>query len=154
MGCSYSGGDLEANMKSARGVTPKVTWYYFEGAGRGDPLMQMFEYHKQPHEKISISFEDWEAKKKAGGGGEFGGGLPQVDLNSEGRRVNMGQMCAILRSFGARYKYYDPCDWKQASLVDPICEVYGDLLVGVAKVFFAPEDQQVELSTNLQTGVA
>lgn len=71
-----------------------------------------------------------------------------------GKQVNMGQMCAILRSFGARYGYYDPRDWRQASLIDPICEVYGDLLGGLSKVMFAPDDAKAQLCTELQSGVA
>lgn len=74
MGCNHS--CVPTGEGNAFNVTSKVTWYYFEGNGRGDPLMQMFEYHRQPHEKISLDFAEWDAKKAAGGAGEFGGGLP------------------------------------------------------------------------------
>lgn len=57
----------------------------------------------------------------------------------------MGQMAAILRSFGARYGYYNPADWRQARLIDPIVETYADLLSGMAKIMFAKEDKQALL---------
>ena len=96
---------------------------------------------------------EWEAKKANGEGGEFGGGLPQVQLTVGGRRVNMGQMAAILRSFGARFGYYDPTNWRQASLIDPIVEAYSDLITGMSKIIFAPESDQPQLISNFQLGV-
>ena len=62
------------------GHTPVVTFYYFGVLGRADPLTQIFEYHGQPYKKHAYDFPEWEAIKKEGGGGEFGGGLPQADF--------------------------------------------------------------------------
>ena len=45
-----------------------------------------------------------------------------------GKNINMGQACATLRSFGIRYGYYDPKDFKQAMLIDSVVETYGDFL--------------------------
>ena len=100
----------------------------------------MFEYHGQPHVKASLSEQEWGAKKNAGDCGEFGG-LPQVDIMVGGKKVNMGQMGAILRSFGIRFGYYNPRDWKQASLIDPIVDTFADVLAGMGGVLFASGDK-------------
>ena len=72
-----------AEVVKGQGCTNEVTFYYFEGNGRADPLRQMFEYHGQPYKKVEYSFPDWEAQKNAGNAGEFGGGLPQASYIAE-----------------------------------------------------------------------
>ena len=44
-----------------QGITSHVTFYYFGLQGRGDPLRQMFEYHGQPYDKVSLEQDDWAA---------------------------------------------------------------------------------------------
>ena len=44
----------------------------------------MFEHHKQRYGRTDLGFEEWEAKKAEGKGGEFGGGLPQAFFNDKG----------------------------------------------------------------------
>lgn len=154
--CAPGEGDHQSQMPQLGqplGVTDKVTWYYLDGNGRGDPLMQMFEYHGQPHEKVTYSMPQWTALKAKGEGGEFGGGLPQVNFAADGQNVNMAQMAAILRSFGARYGYYDPANWRQSRLIDPIVETYSDVLNGMAKIIQAKADKD-QLMKEFKTGVA
>ena len=71
----------------------------------------------------------------------------------DGKKVNMGQSVAVLRSFGIRYGYYDPKDWRCSLLVDPICETWGDVVGGMAKVFFAPEAERPALMMAFVDGV-
>merc|ERR1712060_551643 len=71
-----------------------------------------------------------------GKGGEFGGGLPQANISDKGKSQNMGQFGAILRSFGIRYGYYNPKDWKCFMYVDPIVDTWADYMGGLSKVIF------------------
>ena len=146
MGCNSSAPAAEPGSKGAsakkggkKGIIPTtIRWEYFQGFGRGDPLTQMFEYHGQPSEKTDLDFGGWEARKAQGDGGEFGGGLPQAFVQIDGKTHRMAQFGAILRSFGIRYGYYDPRDWKQARYIDPIIDSWSDLQGKLAGVAFAP----------------
>ena len=69
---------------------------------------------------MSYEFPEWEAKKAAGEGGEFKGGLPQATFTEDGTEHHLSQQAAILRTFGMRYGYYDATNFKQAGLVDSI----------------------------------
>ena len=89
MGCSSEGVQSQPASKNKKYqkkglIKETVTWEYFQGFGRGDPLTQMFEYHGQTHKKNNLDFEGWEKRKAAGDGGEFGGGLPQVYITEKG----------------------------------------------------------------------
>ena len=64
----------------------------------------------------------------------------------------MAQTNAILRSFGIRYGYYEPSDWKQARLIDPIVETYGDVLAGMYKITFAKENKE-QLKADFLSGI-
>ena len=147
MGCNSSAPASEPGARGGKGkgLTAKVEWKYFNGLGRGDPLHQMFEYHGQPHNKYGFDPFDgsWDKIKAEGGGGEFGGGLPQADLSCNGKTHNMGQFGAILRSFGIRYGYYDPADWKCAMVVDPIIDTWADVMNGLSKVLFGGGSQEL-----------
>lgn len=116
-------------------------------------LTQMFEYHGQPHNKKCYTQEEWGALKAAGNVGEFGGGLPQANIMVNNKKVNMGQGFAILRSFGIRYGYYNPKDWKCAMFCDSIVETWGDVVGGMGKVFFAPDADKPALMTAYVDGV-
>jgi len=86
MGCNSSAPAQEptkgGSAKKAAGnkgvLQQTIKWEYFAGFGRGDPLRQMFDHAGQMHTKECPTFESWGARKAAGDGGEFGGGLPQV----------------------------------------------------------------------------
>lgn len=54
----------------------------------------------------------------------------------------MGQLGAILRSFGIRFGYYDPRDWKMACLVDPLVDTWADVLGSASKILFASTDEE------------
>ena len=47
------------NPKYMQNLTSEVTFKYFPGLGRADPLRQMFEYHGQPYTKEAEDFESW-----------------------------------------------------------------------------------------------
>ena len=140
MGCNSSAPANEPGTKKAggkKGICAKVEWMYFSGLGRGDPLTQMFEYHGQPHNKHGWELDgSWDKAKAEGKGGEFGGGLPQANVTEGGKTTNMGQFGAILRSFGIRFGYYNPSDWKCAMYVDPIVDTWADYMGGLSKVLF------------------
>lgn len=53
----------------------------------------------------------------------------------------MAQFGAIMRSFGIRYGYYDPKDWKAARYCDPIVDTWGDMMNAVAAFAFAQDDE-------------
>ena len=139
MGCNSSAPASEPGARGGnKGIIAKVEWMYFAGLGRGDPLYQMFEYHGQPHSKHGWDVQDgsWDKAKAEGKGGEFGGGLPQANISDKGKSQNMGQFGAILRSFGIRYGYYNPKDWKCSMYVDPIVDTWADYMGGLSKVIF------------------
>ena len=125
-----------------QGILDEVTWHYFEGNGRADPIRQMFEYHGQPYTKVDREFGEWEQAKANGEGDGFGGGLPQAFITVNGEEHRMAQFGAILRSFGVRFGYYNPSDWQMSLLVDPIVETWGDVLGVLAGILFAPDDQK------------
>lgn len=50
-----------ANPNYMKGITNEVTFYYFGFLGRADPLTQMFEYHGQPYNKVTLDFGEWAA---------------------------------------------------------------------------------------------
>ena len=57
--------------------------------GRADPLVQMFEYHGQPYEKVSIEQSAWASIKGTDEAGEFKC-LPKVTVNISGHPYQMG----------------------------------------------------------------
>lgn len=135
-------------MVKGQGVTSEVTFYYFEGNGRGDPLRQMFEYHGQPYKKVSYSFPDWETQKSQGKGGEFGGGLPQATYTENGVEQRLSQFGSILRHFGIRYGYYNPRNYQQAKYIDPVIDTFADVMGSLSLILFAaPEDQAAKIET-------
>jgi len=150
MGCNSSAPAAEPGSKAAASkkkdgkkgiVGSEVRWEYFEGFGRGDPLTQMFEYHGQSHQKTNLDFGGWEARKQRGDGGEFGGGLPQAYVTEGGKTTRMAQFGAILRSFGIRFGYYNPKDWRQARYIDPLIDSWSDLQGKLGAVAFAPDEE-------------
>ena len=54
-------GAAGAEPTQKQGITSHVTFYYFGLQGRGDPLRQMFEYHGQPYDKVTLEQDAWEA---------------------------------------------------------------------------------------------
>jgi len=78
-----------------------------------------------------LTYEKWEAAKKAGIDWDFDC-LPMVTFTeNDGNSYELGHTAAILRSFGIRYGYYDPKDWKMCRLVDPIVETWNDLMTAL-----------------------
>ena len=108
----------------------------------------MFEYHGQQYKKIGHAPPAWEAKKAAGNGGEFGGGLPQIDLNAGGKVHNLGQFGAIMRMFSIRFGYYNPKDWKCAMYHDTIVDTWADVLGKTSAILFGPPDKKDENVAN------
>ena len=98
----------------------------------------MFDHAGQGHTKECPAFDAWDARKAAGDGGEFGGGLPQVYCVENGKTTRMAQFGAILRSFGIRYGYYNPKDWRQARYIDPIIDTWADLQAALTAWGFSP----------------
>ena len=113
-----------------------MTFYYFEGHGRADPLRQMFEFHGQPYKKVKFRPEDWAAKKANGEGGEFGGGLPQAFYTENGKQYRLSQMGSILRHFGVRYGYYYPASEPCCMYADPIVDTFSDIMGALSKMLF------------------
>ena len=88
----------------------------------------MFEYHGQPYEKISIEQAEWGQLKGKPGAGEFNS-LPLVEIKgSRGHTRELGQLSAVLRCFGIRFGYYNPRDWMQARLIDPIIDTWTEVV--------------------------
>ena len=86
---------------------------------------------------------DWNQKKEAGEGGEFGGGLPQAKYTTEsGEEVHLSQFGSILRHFGMRYGYFDASDYQQSKFIDPLVDTFADIINSLAKFMFAPEEEQ------------
>lgn len=104
--------------------------------------MQIFQYHGQPNNKTSETPEGWEAKKAAGKGGEFGGGLPQACVTVNGKPHQLAQMGAILRMFAIKFGYYNPKDWKMARYADQIVDTYSDVLGKATPILFGPESEK------------
>ena len=89
MGCSSSSG-ANAKQPSAgkkAGCIGMVNWTYFgDGAGRADPIHQMFEYHGQPNTKNSIMQADWPKHKMTPVSGEFNS-LPVFNFEQNGKKI-------------------------------------------------------------------
>ena len=100
----------------------------------------MFTFVGQPFKKNDQDFGPWEARKAAGDGGEFGGGLPQAFFTDNDKSMRCGQFGAIMRSFGIRYGFYDPKDWGKARYIDPIVDTFADVLNAQAAFAFAEDD--------------
>ena len=159
MGCNSSAPASEPGKqggvaRSGKGHTSKVTFTYFDGLGRGDPLTQLFEYAGQPYQKRTVGQPEWEGLKAQGKGGEFGGGLPQVDVTIGGKAHNMAQFGATLRSFGIRYGLYDPKDWKLARYCDPVVDTWADVLGAMSGLLFAQTEEQKAAAATKYTEVA
>ena len=65
--------------------------------------------------------------------------LPIVKFFTDGDDKTLGQTAAILRYFGIRFGYYNPTDWRQTALIDPIVETWADILSAQAKIIYALE---------------
>lgn len=147
MGCNSSTPNSEPTSAAGgaakgKNTLPEVAFEYFTGFGRGEPLEQMFVYHGQKFTKRDQDIAGgWEARKAAGDGGEFGGGLPQAFITDKGKSYRMAQFGAILRSFGIRYGYYNPRDWKACRYIDPVVDTFADVLGAQAMVAFAQDDE-------------
>ena len=151
MGCGSSASASEPGSGGSRTVSggsqkgknlfpDTVEFHYFGLNGRADPLRMMFEYHGQAYKKIEETPEGWEAKKAAGQGGEFGGGLPYAECKVGGKQMRFAQFGAILRMFCIRYGYYNTKDWKCARYHDPIVDTWADALGLSSAILFGPED--------------
>ena len=57
----------------------------------------------------------------------------------------------MLRSFGIRFGYYNPKDWKFARYIDPIVEMWGDIFGLTAK--FLSDDTNPEMLPALIEGM-
>ena len=158
MGCTSSAPTTGSVSQAAAGAAQKamgpapkkgainacIEMWYFDGlCGRADPIAQMFAYHGQDWKKRGWSQEEWGAAKAKNNGmcGEFNGGLPQVKFTVGGKKMDCSGLSAIMHMFGVKYGYYDPKNFKQASLVDPIIESFGDVIGCVGGVAFAPEGE-------------
>ena len=74
-----------------KGITSLIKIKYFPLHGRADPLVQMFEYHGQPYEKINIEQMEWSAQKGRPEAGEFNS-LPMIEIESRGQVRELGQV--------------------------------------------------------------
>ena len=54
--------------------------------------------------------------------------------------MRMAQFGAIMHSFGIRYGFYDPKDWKAARYCDPIVDCWGDEMNLLGAWAFAPDE--------------
>ena len=88
MGCDASGEDLRPGAGGAMNLVEGEMWFeYFDsGMGRGDPITQMMAFVGQVCPKKELEIPAWNARKAAGDGGEFGGGLPQVFIKKDGKQ--------------------------------------------------------------------
>ena len=143
MGCD---GSIEASsaQKMGRGPTQgrqlveHVKIEYFPVLGRADPLVQMFEYHGQRYTKSDVNDEAWKKFKQTGHAGEFSC-LPIITLTNKGREKELSQTLATLRCFGIKYGYYNPTNWKEARLIDPILDTWANILAAQAKIVYGVE---------------
>ena len=138
---SGSGAKGAGGSMKGRNTLPMVEFDYYEGFGRGEPLAQMFTYHGQKFKKNDQSFPGWDERKANGDGGEFGGGLPQALFQDKGKKYRAAQFGAILRSFGIRFGYYNPRDWKSCRYIDPVVDTFADVLAAQSVFAFAQDDE-------------
>lgn len=54
-------------------------------------------------------------------------------VDASGKNHYLGQTGAILRSYGIRFGYYNPLDWKESRLVDPIIDTWNSLVTSQFK---------------------
>ena len=146
MGCTSSA-STAGTVSSAKGakkgcINACIDLWYFEFCGRADPIAQMFEYHGQQWKKTSWTQENWGAAKARNDGkcGEFNGGLPQVKFTVGGKAMDCSGLSAILHMFGVKFGYYDPKNWKEAGMIDPVVETFGDVIGAIGGVAFAQDD--------------
>ena len=52
----------------------------------------------------------------------------------KGREVDLGQPLSVLRCFGIKFGYYNPSDWEQARMIDPIVDFWSDIMVSQTKI--------------------
>ena len=122
--------------------------YFGPGYGRVDPIRQLLEHHGVEWEFIPATQEAWGARKAAGDTGEMGA-LPMATVNGQQRQ----QTCAILRSFGIQYGYYNPTDWRQCGFVDMVVETENEILSGFGKVLlFTPDPDKPAALEKLKDG--
>ena len=153
MGCTSSA-STAGTVSQGKGAAAKATGgakkgcinacidlWYFEFCGRADPIAQMFEYHGQQWKKTGWTQEDWGAAKAKNNGstGEFGGGLPQVKFTVGGKKMDCSGLSAIMHMFGVKFGYYDPKNFKEACMIDPMVETFGDVISCIGGVAFAAD---------------
>ena len=112
-----------AAAKSGSGAkaAPKIKVQYFNvGEARSAPIRWLLRHCNRDFEMDAIDFGAWPALK---GTSEFGG-LPRAWMNG----VEYGQSNAILRMMGAHEGLYNPCDPKEAYLIDVQLDNWTDLL--------------------------
>ena len=130
-----------AGTAKGKGTVDHVTFHYFAGLGRADPITQMFEYHGQPYTKETETMEGWAQKKADGQGGEFGCGLPQAVFTEGGKERRLAQTGAIMRSFGIRFGYYNTSDAESVKFIDPVIDTWSDIMDAIGAIAFAPADK-------------
>ena len=57
--------------EKSKNITETIKIEYFPFMGRADPLIQMFEWHGQPYEKIIVDQSTWNDVKGTQDSGEF-----------------------------------------------------------------------------------
>ena len=54
----------------------------------------------------------------------------------------MAQFSAIMHSFGIRYGYYEPNNWRMAMYCDPIIDIFGDIMYNIGQYAFINDPDQ------------
>ena len=64
-----------------------------------------------------------------------------------------GQLGATLRSFGIRFGYYNPRDWKAAKLIDPIVDTWADAFLANYSIFTAKNEEKDDRINEYISGI-
>ena len=95
----------------------------------------MFSHKGIAYEDMTVTFEDWGARKQSNDTGEFGG-LPIVqDVGSPAQ--GMQQTSAVLRSYGMKFGYYpenNQENWNLCGKIDEIVYTWADVLGSIAPI--------------------
>lgn len=151
MGCANE----TATSSQAPGAPPsqliEVT-YFGLGYGRVDPIIQMLEHAGSNYKFHPETFEAWGPRKAAGKTAEFGA-LPIVKIGKREFDLSI----PALRSLAMQLGYYPSNDWRAASRVDEVCEIYGDafdVMTGpLLNESMPPEEKVATVCKALEDGV-
>jgi len=107
-------------------MTEKIKLFYFDVAGKGEPIRLACIYGNLPFEDIRVDREGFE--ELIDEGRLTFGQLPALEVNG----VMITQSAAIMRFIGKRVGLYPTNDDVQAAIIDSILDEEIDLFMGLS----------------------